>query len=281
MISLPSITGRVMKQIIVVLLTLSLIGCGSNEKRNKPSEQINLAQKAEQDKKYELEQSVYFYNLADENQKKQNYEFACQYARTSLNHANNSGNSNAISIATNNLNSFCNASTPQSSVGSTQAQQQSNIAGAMLGRWYNQEKVQMEGGYFEMKAVDNYLANGEESSQQQVIIGIDSYELACIVNQSIEWSASGNTLYEKILNVTVAPDWIKFNGQVVNDNKKLMGYCNALKEKISTHLFTTESIVIKYIDNEKKVQESVRSNGEIERNTHYRTTNSFSYYRKD
>ena len=240
--------------------------------------------------------TICYYELSTRAYSDKNYALSCSYMKPALDIAIKLDNEikldntisadfkeqikKRISFYTENKNIICNT-TETLQTDSAQAKQQSNIAGAMLGRWYHQEEGQVEGGYVEMKAVDNYLANGEESSQQQVIIGIDSYELACIVNQSIEWSASGNTLYEKTLNVTVAPDWIKFNGQVVNDNKKLMEYCNAIKEKISTHLFTTESIVIKYIDNEKKVQESVRSNGEIERNTHYRTTNSFSYYRKD
>jgi len=315
----PPIIGIFMKKIIVVFLTLSLIGCGSNAKKG------NLSQ---EDVKYNLEQAKYFKSLAIEADKKKDIELACQYTKSALDYATKAGDNQEIRASTlntsvcfyelstkayeernyslscgyaksaldnaikandndrikfysTNKDTICNTAENQQ-VDKAQAQHQSNIAGAMLGRWYHQsEHSSKQGVYFKTTFVDEYLANGQESTQAQMIMQVDSKEIACIINFSYEWSVSGNTLYEKLLNVHVAPDWYKSNGQVIEDNQTLINSCNIIKEDLSKKIFMTDHVVIKHIDDEKKVQESVLSNGEIETHTHYRTTNSFNYYRKD
>ena len=70
-----------MKKVILALLILSLIGCGSNVVREKQK----LAELAE---KEELNQANEFVALANKANHEKNYELQCSYMKTALEHAN-------------------------------------------------------------------------------------------------------------------------------------------------------------------------------------------------
>ena len=269
-----------MKQIILVFFMLSLIGCGSSAARKKQQEQVNLIQKAEQDKKDELEQFNNFYKLADEYKKKQNYSIACEYAKTSLSHANNTSDSETINQATINKNIFCNATNPQSSVGSTQTQQQSIFTTKDLeGSWYHQEEQTVRNGNVNIKtiSVQDFMDNGESIELSQIITQMDSNEFSCGIKNKWEWSVNDGVLNQKLVSISVQPDWAKIYGKYTT-HEALTEICNTVKKFLSKKLYVTSRFVIKQLDDEKLVAQHKNSDGQIETNTDYRTTKSFWEY---
>lgn len=105
-----------MKKILLILLILSITGCGSSSKKNK---EVSPEQIAQQKIEYNERQANDFYKLADAAHKIKNNEVACSYALTSLEYIKKSGSIQGINLATNNKNIFCNTDNSKDSTQST------------------------------------------------------------------------------------------------------------------------------------------------------------------
>ena len=240
--------------------------------------ELNKDKTTEKNSKYDAEKAIYYYELADKENKNKNNELACSYSLTSLEHANKTGNTDIIKIANNNKSIFCNKE-----VSKEPAQKLIVTNKDLQGSWYHVTELSDRGASIKAISVQDFYANGEMINHEQHVFddrSLNNKIFSCTITSTYNWSVSENILYQKKLTENVHADWVKINGNKYTNDVDLTNICNIAEQIQKEHLMETNRNFIQYIDDKKIGYQTENSKGELVKPTSdYRTTKSLSYYR--
>jgi hypothetical protein len=240
--------------------------------------ELNKDKTTEKNSKYDAEKAIYYYELADKENKNKNNELACSYSLTSLEHANKTGNTDIIKIANNNKSIFCNKE-----VSKEPAQKLIVTNNDLLGNWYNVTELSKHDISEKKIYVQDFYANEEMIEHKQDILDSRSFNnkiFSCTITSTWNWSISENILYQKKITENVHADWVKINGNKYTNDVDLTNICNVMEKFEKESLMKTFRTIIQSIDDKKIDYQVEDSKGQLGKlTTDYRTTKSLSYYR--
>lgn len=162
-----------------------------------------------------------------------------------------------------------------------------SLGDKLPGRWLIETIINNEAPKIAHKAVQEFMANGAMDEDGQVIIWLvdrsgDQLEMTCRMRGTYDWEIKGAYLYQRSLDVSISPDYLKVNGKVSDDTQTLANFCDKVSKIFIKNRAKgkTSEYKILQIDQVKIVYESKDENGKTVLQTDFRTEKSFSAYRK-
>lgn len=171
------------------------------------------------------------------------------------------------------------------------AQANTGIEKAIQGRWLSEITQEIPGdeelinGVFKIIAVEEYLGNGADNMQGQMLMTFnykDGSQITAswLVSATSEWQIKNSFLYEKIVDVRAIPDFVKRNGSLLSADEQ-KGFFQESGFKIDDYILkgqTSEDEII--LINETSLSYKTKNDqGTHDVRSKSRTSAGFTLYR--
>jgi len=171
------------------------------------------------------------------------------------------------------------------------ARASTDLGKALQGRWLSEitqeipKEDELISGVLKIIGVEEYLGNGSVNIQGQLLTTFNYKDgsqiiASWLINAAGEWLLKDGRLYEKVVDVRAAPDFVKLNANLMSpeDQKNFFQQSGFKIEDLIPKGHTTESEIVS-VNDKSLVYKEKNDQGTFDVKNKTRTNAAFSLYR--